>query len=72
MHPEWMRTLHKQTEAAGAAFFAKQLGTVLAKEWGTTSRKGEDPAEWQVPFPQDFPADVPMLEIETETTGAPA
>jgi protein gp37 len=65
MHHEWVRGLHRQTEAGGAAFFMKQTGVHLAKEWGATG-KGEDPAEWQVPWPQDFPDTPAPLPVTTK------
>lgn len=54
MDPAWARTLRDQCAEAGTAFFFKQAGAVLAKEWGAT-KKGEDPTEWPEVFPQDFP-----------------
>jgi protein gp37 len=50
MDPEWVRDLRDRCKAAGVAFFFKQAGAVLAREWGCKSLKGEDPAEW----PEEF------------------
>lgn len=54
--PAWLRALRDDCEAAGTAFFFKQAGKVLAREWGCTDRNGGDPGEWPEPFPRDFPA----------------
>lgn len=56
MEAAWTRSLRDQCAEAGVPFFFKQAGTVLAKEWGCSNRKGADPAEWPEPFPQDFPS----------------
>lgn len=55
MHADWARSLRDQCQQAGVPFFMKQAGRVLAKEWGCSSSKGNDPAEWPEPFPQEFP-----------------
>lgn len=54
MHPEWVRSLRDQCALAGTAFFFKQTGSHLAREWGCTG-KGHDPDEWLEPFPRDMP-----------------
>lgn len=54
MHPDWARSLRDQCEAADVPFFMKQAGTVLAKEWGCSDRKGHDPAEWPETFPREY------------------
>ena len=54
MQADWARTLRDQCAGLEVAFFMKQAGTVLAKEWGARG-KGEDPAEWPEPFPQEYP-----------------
>ena len=54
MQAEWARSLRDQCADTGTAFFMKQAGTVLAKEWGARG-KGEDPTEWPEPFPQEYP-----------------
>lgn len=46
MNPDWVKALLTETRQAEVPVFVKQTGTVLAKEWGLTHRKGEDPAEW--------------------------
>ncbi len=51
----WIQDIVAQCEAAGVACFVKQLGTVLARELGLKDRKGADPIEWPVAFPQEFP-----------------
>jgi protein gp37 len=56
MDLEWALDLRRQCEEAGAAFFMKQKGEVLARALGCRDRKGADPSE----FPdalrvQDFP-----------------
>jgi protein gp37 len=55
--PEWFRSLHEQCTSQGIAFFMKQTGVVLAREWGLDSHKGHDPREWPEQWPRDFPAD---------------
>lgn len=54
MKLQWARSLRDQCQAAGTAFFFKQGGTVLARQWGHPG-KGDDPAHWPEPFPQQFP-----------------
>ena len=54
MHPDWPRSLRDQCQEAGVPFFMKQAGTVLAKEWGCSDRKGHDPAEWPETFPREY------------------
>lgn len=56
MDPAWVRPLRDQCAAAEVPFFMKQAGSVLAREWGCSDRKGHDPAEWPEPFPREFPA----------------
>jgi protein gp37 len=46
MDPAWAVDLVEQCHAAGVAPFVKQLGTVWARENGSSSRKGADPADW--------------------------
>jgi len=53
----WARSLAVECASEGVPFYFKQLGTVLAREVGATG-KGEDPAEWPEPFPQDYPVEV--------------
>jgi protein gp37 len=54
MHPQWARHLRDQAEAADVAFFFKQTGSVLGRDWGCTGA-GHDPDEWPEPFPREFP-----------------
>ncbi|MCT9932422.1 phage Gp37/Gp68 family protein [Planotetraspora sp. A-T 1434] len=56
MHPDWVRSLRDQCQAANVAFFMKQAGAVLAKEWGCSDRKGHDSAEWPEAFPREYPS----------------
>jgi protein gp37 len=46
MRLEWARDLVAAARAAGTAPFVKQLGSVLARELGSTDRKGGDPSCW--------------------------
>ena len=54
MHPEWARTLRDQCASTGVAFFFKQAGSVLAREWGCKG-KGANPDEWPESFPREYP-----------------
>jgi protein gp37 len=54
MDPEWARTLEGQCRAGRVPYLFKQTGSVLAREWGLKG-KGDDPAEWPEPFPQEYP-----------------
>jgi len=56
MDPVGLTTLAAQCADRGVPFFAKQTGTLLAREWGLASSKGDDPAEW--------PADVRGLWVQ--------
>ena len=50
------REAHQVCTETGAAFFFKQAGNVLAREWGCTDKAGKDPAEWPAEFRvQEFP-----------------
>lgn len=53
--PGWFLSLRSQCAIVGVPFFMKQAGTVLAREWGCSDRKGHNPAEWPEPFPREFP-----------------
>ena len=55
--PGWFRSLHAQCAVQGIAFFMKQTGVRLAREWGLESHKGQDPNEWPEQWPREFPAD---------------
>ncbi|MDQ0376625.1 phage Gp37/Gp68 family protein [Amycolatopsis thermophila] len=57
MDLEWARSLRDQCAEAGVPFWFKQLGTVLARAVGAQG-KGEKPADWPEPFPQEFPEPV--------------
>ena len=54
MDPDWARSIRDQCAQLGIAFFFKQAGAVLAREWGGAGA-GHDPAHWPEPFPQQFP-----------------
>lgn len=54
MDADWVRSLRDQCAQTGVAFFMKQTGAVLAKEWGCKG-KGDDPAQWPEQFPMQFP-----------------
>ena len=55
MSADWITPLQEQCADAGAAFFFKQAGNVLAREWGLGRSKGADPQGWPQTFPQEFP-----------------
>ena len=46
MKPEWAEAIQRACHAQSVAYFFKQTGAVLAKEWGLCSKKGSDAAEW--------------------------
>lgn len=48
MHPDWARSLRDQCEAAGVAYFMKQMGAVLGVELGCADRAGHDMDKWPV------------------------
>lgn len=54
MDPQWAADLAEECQAADVAFFMKQTGTALAREWGIPG-KGEDPTRWPSPLPQQMP-----------------
>jgi protein gp37 len=55
MHPDWLRRLRDQVQAADARFFVKQIGSNHAL-WPTVTGKGEDPAQWPADLRlRDFP-----------------
>lgn len=43
---EWAEAIQDACDRAGVAFFFKQTGAVLAREWGLSSKKGSKAAEW--------------------------
>lgn len=55
MDVQWARDLRNECAATGVAFFAKQAGSVLARDWGITG-KGEHVDQWPETFPQQYPA----------------
>jgi protein gp37 len=54
MQLQWARSLRDQCAASDTAFFFKQGGAVLARQWGVRG-KGDDPEHWPEPFPQQYP-----------------
>lgn len=40
MDPDWVRGIRDRCAASGVAFYFKQAGAALAREWGLTSRNG--------------------------------
>ncbi len=46
MEAEWAEQIQDACHRAGVAFFFKQTGSSLAREWGLTSKKGSDADEW--------------------------
>lgn len=46
MEPAWAGAIQDACHEQDVAYFFKQTGAVLAKEWGLTSRKGSDRDEW--------------------------
>lgn len=59
---EWAFDVRDECKAAGIPLFFKQYGTLLAKQWGLTASKGQDPAEWLHKWPRRFP---PLLKGKT-------
>ena len=55
MHPDWARAIRDKCVAAGVPYFFKQAGTVLARDWGCSDRKGHNASEWPEFFPREFP-----------------
>lgn len=51
---EWATAIRDQCAEAGVAYFFKQTGTVLAKEWGVAG-KGHDASAWPVSLPREYP-----------------
>lgn len=53
---EWAMSTLEQCREAGIAFFNKQAGSLLAREWGCENREGKVPAEWPAVYQvQQFP-----------------
>ncbi|MEM1350552.1 MAG: DUF5131 family protein [Myxococcota bacterium] len=46
MDIEWAEAIQDACDRAGVAFFFKQTGAVLAREWGLSSKKGSKATEW--------------------------
>lgn len=56
MDPAWALDVKRQCQGAGVAFFMKQTGVVLGREWGCKHPHGAAPAEWPIEFRvQQFP-----------------
>lgn len=54
MLAEWATEIRDQCAEAGVAYFFKQTGTVLARQWGATG-KGHDAKEWPFSLPREYP-----------------
>jgi protein gp37 len=67
MDPAWLLALQGQCRQAGVPFFAKQLGTVLAREVGARG-SGDDPAVWPFAADREHPAEVPAAAEEQPNT----
>lgn len=50
MHTGWAHRLLVQGAENGVAVHMKQTGTILAREWGLRSLKGDEPSEWPPEF----------------------
>lgn len=50
MRPEWVKQCMNSCKRSKVAFFFKQAGAVLAREWNCTDTKGTIPDEW----PEEF------------------
>ncbi len=55
MNIEWIRSIVDQCAAAGVSVFCKQVGSVLAREFGSDELKGGNPEFW--------PADIRVREM---------
>lgn len=55
MDIRWVKEIEAACADTGTAFFFKQTGAVLSKEYGLKSRAGSDPTEWPEKFAQEFP-----------------
>jgi protein gp37 len=55
MDPEWAVDLRDQCRSAGVAYWFKQTGAVLARDWRLNHRAGADPGEWPPGMPQEWP-----------------
>jgi len=66
MDQEWAGELVRRCGSIGVPLFAKQLGTVLARELGLRHDKGGDPAEWPWTWPREFP---PAAQLALAGTG---
>lgn len=59
MSLKWARDIRDACKQQGVAFFMKQTGSVVAKEQGYKSRKGDDMSEWPEDLQiREFPLDV--------------
>lgn len=62
MKPEWVRQCQRSCEASDVAFFFKQAGTVLAREWNCTDTKGTIMPEWPEEFRvREYPRSLAVL-----------
>ena len=55
MDPTWAGSLRTQCTDTRTAFFFKQAGAVLAREWDCVDKNGSDPTGWPLPWPQEYP-----------------
>jgi len=49
---EWIDAAVDACKTVGVPIFVKQTGTVLARELGLSSRRGDEPSEWPIPLQQ--------------------
>lgn len=54
MLADWATDLRDQCAEASVAYFFKQTGAVLAKEWGVAG-KGHDATLWPIELPREYP-----------------
>lgn len=57
MKQEWATDIRDQCADADVAYFFKQTGVVLAREWGIGG-KGHDAALWPIQLPRQYPLNV--------------
>ena len=50
MKPDWVRQCQHSCKMHKVAFFFKQSGTVLARQWNCTDKKGTIPEQWPLEF----------------------
>lgn len=68
MRAEWALDIRDQCLSAGVAYFFKQAGNVLAKEWGV-SGKGHDSSAWPMDLPRQYP--LPVTDRVPASAGLP-